>query len=167
MITIALEPERRNFEVLEINMALNTPTNLFIRKQAIGSYTHQARMIVGSLDLAGHHRVVEDAVGRDDLKGIVERRETQDIDVISVDDLSKEYAITAIKADIDGSENEFLEGAKNLLSGNQVKNLMIELYKPDSTYYKIMQRLSEWSFHAHQEYFIESGLYNVWFKKII
>lgn len=162
--TIALEPERRNFEVLSTNASLNKLSNLILKKQAIGSYVHNSEMIIGSLDYGGHHRIVKDAVGRDDLNNI-ECKEVQSIEVVTLDSLSEKYPITAVKVDVDGSEMEFLLGGRKTLEGGSVRNLMFEILQKDSQYPIIVEQLFKRGFVIKQQSLIESSLFNMWYEK--
>jgi hypothetical protein len=108
-----------------------------------------------------------DTVGRDDLKAIVECREVQPITVVSLDKLLEIYPnVSAIKIDVDGSENEFISGGVNSLSGGSIRQLMFELCEKDANYSNIMRQLLQWNFEVYQKFLIEPGLYNIWFKKV-
>lgn len=163
IFTYAVEPERNNFQALSTNKTLNKLDNLTLIDKAVGAFAHPSKIVLGSNWAGGHNKAIADTAGRCDLSfgfGSI-----QDVDVVTTDELFKTAKVTAMKVDIDGSENEFMAGATQLLARPEMQNLMFELCKVDRAYHSILRQLNYLGFYLHKEFEIEPNLFNIWFKK--
>jgi len=96
---LAVEPERENF--LELHNNLEKYGNIWTAQFAIGDETHMGTLNVGT-NKVNHSTVRE-----------FEEGETQEVEVITWDDLMTRAGITEVtlaKVDVEGSEIEWLRG---------------------------------------------------------
>ena len=133
--TIALEPERQNFQTLVQNVALNFPDGtdrLTAMNLAVGATTHQGTLDIGQDWAGGHQKVVRHGASRQDLT--FDPIAQQSVRVVALDELIQQEDLPqpdCLKVDVDGSEQAFIDGARQTLSGLSVRALIIELLTTD------------------------------------
>lgn len=96
---LAVEPEQENF--LELHNRVEKYGNIWTAQYAIGEETGKTDIYLGTTE--ENHSTVRDS----------EDRETQEVDVITWDDLMEQSGFTEVDiavVDVEGSECEFLRG---------------------------------------------------------
>ncbi|MEM8642492.1 MAG: FkbM family methyltransferase [Cyanobacteria bacterium P01_G01_bin.54] len=118
----SFEPVSSNFQILSSKCASNPKIELI--KKGIGKET--GRFTIGLADCPGQHSLL--------LSDLSNRRET--IDVITIDDVIREYKLEKIdllKIDVEGLEMEVLEGAESTLENNKIRFIYAEcIFEPNS-----------------------------------
>jgi len=170
----AFEADKHNYTELLDNVKYNKALASRIRVFNVGVIDQGPKKIklYYNKHLAGiHHKsldVKEFAGDKDMLRG--DNFEAIDIDANSLDNLIKQNGIPwpeHIKVDIDGSEYSFIKGAYKALSA--ANSIIIEIYKGNNVYKKIIEDLLSFGFRLVEEYCIEQpglhGYFNVEFSK--
>lgn len=111
----AIEPERDNFNLLNKNIRLNKIKNVFPIKVALSDKKGMARLYKYKINTGAHSLKIKQ----------------EDFEVVKKDTLNNLFGklnhIDLIKIDTEVSEFEILKGAKKLLSGKKIKNMIIEI----------------------------------------
>ena len=103
---ISIEPEPKNFEILEENTRLNALENVVLKKIACSNKEGYAKLYLNKKNPGGHSLVSKK--GRENI--IVRSRKLDN--VIKEENIKN---IDLIKIDVEGAEKEVLEGAKHIL----------------------------------------------------
>lgn len=133
---ISFEPVPENVELLKKTIQLNNLTNVTIEQVALGAKKGTVKMYVCGMGSTG--------LPRDEDRRIY--KETIDLPVVALDQYAEEHGLTnigLIKADIEGSEPDFLRGAKKVIS-EQRPILMICIYHNCHDFFGIKVMLEEW-----------------------
>ena len=139
------EAMTENFELLQKTIALNNVENVVPVKKALGA--ERGKLEFGFLRDGGSSRAVHL------VPGDVEKAEM--VDVITLDEYVAEnnLEVGLIKADIEGSEQEFLKGAKKTIC-EQLPILIISIYHKPEDFYFIKPMIESWdlgySFKIHK-----------------
>lgn len=161
---VAIEPERRSYELIQTHKEINKFHSLMPVRAAVGDATGPGQLLVGQPCANGRHRMLDGAGGRCDIFFFIAER--QDIEVFCFNDIQTKYAGTAIKVDIDGAESEFLRGGFEALRDTLVKNLIIELQERDNKFTWQHQTILDLGFTLRSKHYITGkGLYNYWYSK--
>lgn len=134
---ISFEPVEENIELLKKTVQLNNLANITIERTALGAEKGMLKMYVCGMGSTG--------LPRDEDRGVY--KETVDIPVVSLDQYADERGLTnigLIKADIEGSEPDFLRGAKRVIS-EQRPILLICIYHNCHDFFGIKTMLEEWN----------------------
>ena len=114
----AFEPEPRNFELLQRNLARNGYTNVTALPKAV-SRTSGSQRLYKSPDNLGDHRLAHGTAGRDSV----------DVSVIALDELLPGDArVDFIKLDIQGAECAAVQGARQLITRSAPLCLITEFW---------------------------------------
>lgn len=114
----AFEPEPRNFELLQRNIARNGYTNITAVPKAVSRRSGSQRLYK-SADNLGDHRLAHGTAGR----------EWVDVSVVALDEfLAADAGVDFIKLDIQGAECSALEGARTLIARSGPLNLITEFW---------------------------------------
>ncbi len=122
-IVLAIEPERENFKVLEVNRRINTANNLVLARLALGSSSGKATVMMRNPTSFGKVTTMKSA--DEHVQDIPE------VNLQTLDDIVKAYAlkkVSAIKIDVEGAELSVLEGAKETIVKFRPR-LVIEVHK--------------------------------------
>lgn len=162
----AFEPEQRNFEVLLDNISHNGGDRLALHafQLAIGSSDRVTELSIGQPWSGGHHRTLSDITRRVDMQ--FSECEFQTVNVVALDSFLYREKLPMpdfLKVDIDGAEEEFVNGAKNTLSSGLVKGVLFELCTSDPAYERIIKQMSVYGFSEERRVQIENDLYNFHF----
>lgn len=162
--THAYEPEKMNYNLLVRNKELNKLKNLYTYQKALGATNHIGG-IINNLPAPGAScRFLSTSKGRQDLGFKLTDKPTHSVEVVTLDSLS--HKITALKIDVDGSEEETIAGASNLLKSIDLKQINIELHEREPSFQSIYQKITESGFVFKQKDMIANyGLYNFWFRR--
>ncbi|OEK05217.1 FkbM family methyltransferase [Roseivirga misakiensis] len=173
-IAVAVEPDAQNFSILEMNHYLNRKSmvNRFVSLNLGLGDTPSVLGLRCQDYLAGAHGKVFDMSNRDQQK---EMRvdHIQYTLVETLDHLLSRYKLPApeyMKIDVDGAEMNVLNGAADLLQGNKVKQIMIEVEVNE--FEAVSSRLSSFGFKLVDRFSIReiiggeiSGIHNYLFEK--
>ena len=164
----AFEPEQRNFEAFQSNLALNPTEKVHPFHLGVGAENKEVSMLVGQPWEGGHQKVVENAFGRDDLSFDV--KEKQRVKIRALDDfiLQENLPIPKyMKVDVDGSEMDFVLGAPKTLGNPTLEKMLFELDKHDKYYTNILEKVLGHGFRVHREYAVpnEEHLFNIEFTR--
>lgn len=110
---IALEPERRNHDLLARNLARNGCLGAEARRCAAGKHRGWMSLALDELN-RGNHRLVPLGAGADR------------IEVVRLDDVLPER-VDVVKIDAQGYDHEIVEGLERTLGGNPQLQLLVEL----------------------------------------
>lgn len=167
----AFEPEAENFQAMMENISLNgasvqnyiTPVNC-----AVGSFSGRAKLHVGQPWAGGHHKTVANEAERSDLSFDVVTE--QEINIVSLNEYVRSAKLPKpnyLKIDVDGSELAVLDGAKDILSTPELKEIIFELCTTDRSYQQVVLRLKSVGFlaGAHHPVPNTSDLFNVVFTR--
>ena len=114
----AFEPEPRNFELLQRNIARNGYTNVTAVPKAV-SRTSGSQRLYKSPDNLGDHRLAHGTAGRDSI----------DVSVVALDELLPGDArVDFIKLDIQGAECAAVQGARQLIARSTPLCLITEFW---------------------------------------
>jgi FkbM family methyltransferase len=114
----AFEPEPRNFELLQHNVARNRYTNISAVAKAV-SRTSGTQRLYKSPDNLGDHRLAQGPVGRDWV----------DVSVVALDEFfASDVRVDFIKLDIQGAECGALQGAHTLIARSSPVSLITEFW---------------------------------------
>ena len=114
----AFEPEPRNFELLQRNIARNGYTNVTAVPKAV-SRTSGSQRLYKSPNNLGDHRLAHGTAGRDSI----------DVSVIALDEfLQDEARVDFIKLDIQGAECAAVQGARQLITRSAPLCLITEFW---------------------------------------
>lgn len=161
---IAVEPEPKNFGSLLENTRRNG-VEIKAFNVAVGDVQRTVSMLVGQNWAGGHMKRVKEIVGRRDTDTFDFFSKVQ-IEMIAVDDLDEANLVTALKVDIDGSENEFLVGADKTLSQPHTRKMLIELLTTDSRFDFILDKICSYGFLEKSRYLVAGNdLFNIWLEK--
>lgn len=167
----AFEPEQNNFAALQQNCTLNQLDDspcLTLFNKAVGATSHQAILSIGQPWAGGHLKVVESAVGRQDLKFDVQQ--TQTITVVALDEWIAQQQLPwpeFLKVDVDGSEWDFVCGAQQVLSSETLQAVLFELSTEDTQFDAVIQQLQQYGLQEQARFAIpnETTLFNFLFVK--
>jgi FkbM family methyltransferase len=165
----SLEPNRANFDVMQMNIKLNRlEDKIKVFNLGVGEKNQDAILQIGQPWAGGHQKVVRHNQVRSDLS--FSFVETEQIKIVSLDSLVSLKGLEtpfAMKIDIDGSEVPFLKGALNILKNRLLKKIIFELDKQDSNFDFIIGVLSDSGFKIQQSYQVpnEPSLFNILFVK--
>lgn len=165
----SFEPNKANFETLQMNIKLNNLENkVSIFNLGVGEKDAEAILQIGQPWAGGHQKVVKHDQVRSDLN--FDFVESEVISIVSLDSFirnSKLKAPDVLKIDIDGSEVPFLKGATEVLKQAQLKKMIFELDQNDPHYNFIINFLGEFGFRIQESYQVpnEPTLYNIIFVK--
>jgi FkbM family methyltransferase len=114
----AFEPEPRNFDLLQRNIARNGYTNITAVPKAV-SRASGSQQLYKSPDNLGDHRLAYGAAGR----------EAVDVSVVALDEyFPAEARVDFIKVDIQGAECGALHGARALIARSAPLRLITEFW---------------------------------------
>ena len=94
--------------------------------------------------------------------------EKESVQVVTLDEFIVEQSApvpTHIKVDIDGSEMDFMLGAKETLASSALKRLIFELNTQDKLFGKIVKMLKDNGFIERSRHRIEKNLFNFVYSK--
>lgn len=166
----AFEPESRNLEVLQTNKQLNDlgDARLRVFKLALGAERKQSQILIGQPWPGGHHRVIADNAGRDDLDQVIAADESEVVEVAPLDFVIDDLGLPLpdfLKIDIDGSEWPFMGGARKTLAEPSLKGLIFELYEKDTHFREILEALTAYGFCETSRHEVEPHLFNIVFER--
>lgn len=109
----AFEPIKKTFNKLEKNIKLNGL---------------QDSVVLYNLGVGNKNETLEFIIDKDVMNSVATRISSQNvqIEVVQLDDKLKGINPTMLKIDVEGYEWFVLEGAKNILSSNELKYILIE-----------------------------------------
>jgi FkbM family methyltransferase len=119
---LAIEPERRNFEMLERNIALNKLTNVFAVN--VGAYSASGMI---PFYLNDHGEGTHSLVKPTKLQTMIPVETLDNL----IEQLSLEDEVKKIKIDAEGAEVEILKGAKRVLERNR-PTMVIEIWTQEN-----------------------------------
>jgi FkbM family methyltransferase len=144
----AFEPEPRNFELLQRNIARNGYTNVTAVRKAV-SRTSGIQRLYKSPDNLGDHRLAHGPEGRAAI----------DVSVVTLDEFLGDTCVDFIKLDIQGAEGAAVRGARQLITRSAPLCLVSEFWPAGMRAFgdDPEQYLEELSAHGFQIAIIESG----------
>jgi FkbM family methyltransferase len=115
----AFEPDPKNFQILEKNVAQNGYHNVVLVNKAVADKSGNARLFLNS-ENSGDHRIFESDHGR---KSVA-------ITTTTLDDFftNKDNEVDLIKMDIQGAEARAFQGSTRTLAKNKHITLITEFY---------------------------------------
>ena len=129
----AFEPFEKNYDKFYSSILLNSyHKNIKLFKNIVSNKSHEKK----SLNIVPGPIVNYGCITVDDKEG--------NIETIAIDDLNIKKNIDILKIDVEGYEYEVIEGLKNLILNNQVKNIIIECspkFRNIEYYFKIIKFL--------------------------
>jgi FkbM family methyltransferase len=154
---IAFEPEQHNHELLRENLRLNHVENVEVRRTAVGDRMGSVRMALHPYNHGDHRVVGEDAAGPG-----------QEVSLTTVDEAVKDIPdgeIRLVKIDVQGYEQNVLEGMRRTLARNPGLVLLLEVFpealqQAGSSASKLVQTLVDLGFDGwelHQRRLIPLG----------
>ena len=147
ILTYSIEPDKYNFSVLQKNMNLNQLDKTHNYKIAITNYNGQCNLVKQQPWKGGHLKMLENCSRN------VTALEKEQVSCYRIDDFIIQNKLefpTHIKIDIDGSEENFLQGADQTLK--KAKKIIIELYESQTKIRFILK---------HRYKFVPAGQYEV------
>jgi FkbM family methyltransferase len=114
----AFEPQSRNFELLQKNLALNHAGNVVARRAAAGSREGVCRLAVHPTNY-GDHRVASGSEG------------SEEVPLVTIDSALRDIpdnSISLIKIDVQGYETYVINGMQDTLRRNPHAILIIEVF---------------------------------------
>ena len=134
---ISFEPVLENVKLMEKTIQLNNLSNVTIEQMALGEKKGILKMYVCGMGSTG--------LPREEDRGVY--KETQNLPTTSLDEYALEHNlknIGLIKADIEGSEPDFLKGARKVIT-EQRPILLICIYHNRHDFFEIKTMLEEWN----------------------
>ena len=124
-LVVAIEPSPWQLRILRVNVKLNRLDNVVIVDRALWSSKTRLKLYVSCYwaNTSIYKHYSEEASG---VCGVFE------VDSVTLDDLARDIGVNHIdllKVDVEGAELEVLKGAKNTLSRNVVRRLIIEVHE--------------------------------------
>lgn len=147
LLTYSVEPDKYNFDVLQTNMNLNKLDKKHNYKIAVTNYNGKCNLVKQQPWKGGHLKILENCSRN------VNALEKEEVDCYRIDDFITQNQLefpTHIKIDIDGSEENFLQGADKTLK--KATKIIIELYESQTKIRFILK---------HKYNFIPNGQYQV------
>jgi FkbM family methyltransferase len=121
----AFEPHPENIGALRRNLELNRDAHVQIVAAAVGNRIGSAALGVSANEHeSGSHRVGSEHDGGSPIA------DTMTVQMTTLDDYTREHGIERVdvlKVDVEGLEAEVLEGARELLSGQRVGLIILEM----------------------------------------
>lgn len=115
---IAFEPDKNNIQMLKKNIKANNSKNIIVVPMAVSDRTGVGTLYISDSH-SGDHRIYYSD----------EKRRTQKIKTISLDDYSKsKNKIDFIQMDVQGAEELVFTGMKRVLSENKKINILLEFW---------------------------------------
>ena len=133
---ISFEPVQENLELMQKTISLNGLSNVTVEQMALGSENGFLEMYVCGMGST--------SLPREEDRGVY--REVVEIRVTTLDQYADEHGLTIglIKADIEGSEPDFLKGARRVIT-EQRPVLMICIYHNSHDFFEIKTMLESWN----------------------
>lgn len=115
---IAFEPNKNNIKTLKKNIKVNNCRNIMIVPMAVSNRTGVGTLYISDSH-SGDHRIYSSN----------EKRRTQNIETISLDDYFKsKNKINFIQMDIQGAEELVFKGMKRLINENKEISILLEFW---------------------------------------
>ncbi len=122
-VVYAFEPEPASRQKLKNNIALNDVTNIVIYDVALGREENELQLVLAHDATAGTHKLEENATGKPE--------NTHKVKVTTADHLiekDKRRIPGVLKIDVEGWEEQVLQGARQTISDPSCKAIMIEMH---------------------------------------
>ncbi len=118
------EPDIDNFDRLSENRRINGLDNMILHRLAVGERDAAGKLEIAEKGKSGQNRLVTDEEPLDGLAIV-------DVQVISLDTFAtqKQRGPDVIKIDVEGGEVGVLEGMKDLLGGDRLREIFIEWHE--------------------------------------
>lgn len=115
---IAFEPDDNNIQMLKKNIKANNSRNITVVPMAVSDHTGDGTLYISDSHSGDHRIYFSD-----------EKRKTQNIKIISLDDYFKsKNRIDFIQMDVQGAEELVFAGMKKVLSENKKINILLEFW---------------------------------------
>ena len=154
-IIYSFEPSSENFSILE--KKYNADNNIVLNKLAVGSKNAICQLYKSSKYSSGNSLIKS--------KNNFVTKFQEGVQVVTLDDYCKENSINKVdilKLDVQGYEEECLQGAEKLLLNNKIKLIKLEImfhqyYAKDTSFFKIEQILNKYKFYLLDISFIKKS----------